>query len=282
MRIQQYIVTCYKYAVNLEDFSILQVLVKLQMCATHISKTLTSFVQSYFPSPSSSTKTTYEQKYVTEIIFALITCKPYNLIKEIFHKLCILLCNEFENEKVLAAKESIITLTELQLIMTPSYKFNYHYKYDVIQQSYIDELSEDDSVYSLNDSILKLPIYKGSPFYADLRFIFDDVVSAIDLQNSIDKKKKNSFYKTALLEDFMKQFGGILPLWTGITVPEGIQRYDNQPAERRMRVAKDLLDEMALKVGYSKKRPTRFVKLLREEITANAKRFRLKIRKRNC
>lgn len=62
----------------------------------------------------------------------------------------------------------------------------------------------------------------------------------------------NKFFKVALVEEFMKQYGGILPLWTGMTVPAGIERYNNQPAESHMNIAKRALDEHALQIGYHK------------------------------
>lgn len=59
----------------------------------------------------------------------------------------------------------------------------------------------------LNESILKLLLYKGSPFYQDLKYIFDDVMSEIEEgdddkeeQNEVEPEK-NTFFKVELLED---------------------------------------------------------------------------------
>lgn len=100
-----------------------------------------------------------------------------------------------------------------------------------------------------------------------------------DDENNDEVPAKNSLFKVKLIEDFMKQFCGILSLWTGVTLPKGIEKYDNQLGERHMLVAKDLLDEEALKVGYHKVKPTRFVKLMRGVIVSHTKRYRLRVPK---
>lgn len=65
----------------------------------------------------------------------------------------------------------------------------------------------------------------------------------------------------------MKQFGGILPLCTGLTVPKGVDRYHNQSF---MNIAKSLLDEKSLEIGTGKVKPARFARELRELVTSNA------------
>lgn len=87
MRIHQYTFLCYEYAVGLSDFSTLALLVKIQMCSIHLSNTFVQFVKNYIL--SDSTTSSYEQKFIIEVLCAMMTCKSYNLLKEIFRNLCI-------------------------------------------------------------------------------------------------------------------------------------------------------------------------------------------------
>lgn len=64
-----------------------------------------------------------------------------------------------------------------------------------------------------------------------------------------------------------------MPLWTGLIVPAGIQRYNNEPAESHINIARRALDEHAMAVGYHKVRPTRFIKMMREITLADSIRY---------
>lgn len=58
MRIQEYLFISYKYATQLNDYSKLRTLTKIQMCCVHLSKTFTLFVKKYFPSSNFERKKT--------------------------------------------------------------------------------------------------------------------------------------------------------------------------------------------------------------------------------
>lgn len=83
-----------------------------------------------------------------------------------------------------------------------------------------------------------------------------------------------------MIPHFMKKFGGILPLWTGLTVPKSIEKYDNQPAELKMKKVKELLSEKLLEIGAGKVKGTLFTKLLRELVLGHSNRFLLQIPRR--
>lgn len=139
------------------------------------------------------------------------------------------------------------------------------FKYDKLIQENMD-LSDCDSVYDLQDPILNSPIYSSSLFYRDLLQIYQNFVPDpyVDIDAEI-----NTFYNDEMLPAFMKQFGGILPLWSGLTVPEGIERYHNQPAEGQMLIVKDLLIEKQLEIGSGRVKGTRFAELMRDLVEAN-------------
>lgn len=90
-------------------------------------------------------------------------------------------------------------------------------------------------------------------------------------------KIPNKFCNTKILDAFLIQFGGILPLWTGLTVPKGVDRYNNQPAESAMNVSKRLLNEKQLEIGANKVKATRFVKLMTFRVIGCAKRYLIKL-----
>lgn len=233
MRIHQYIYICYKYAVNLTDYTELIIIVKVQMCTVHLTNSIAQFARQHYPSDS-ALKTSSQTKYFIECIASLMICKNYNLLKEIFRNMSILILSKYESSEFLAAKTAIAALTTKEKLMNRN--INTNFRYDKLMQQ--DRgITNAPTVYDLNASIVDLPIYKGSLFYNDLLRIYNDVQSNIQ-QPTGKNLQKNAFYNTKTIPAFMKQYGGILPLWTGLTVPEGIQKYDNQPAELQMKKVK--------------------------------------------
>lgn len=112
----------------------------------------------------------------------MMTCKAYNLLKEIFHHLCNVLCSKYNTQKVENSKEKLVQLTD---------DFRANFMYDVIAQSQTDLLSENESVYDNDESIFKQPIYKGSIFYEHL-ITEDDEEDGIVVANK--------FFKVELVE----------------------------------------------------------------------------------
>lgn len=82
-----------------------------------------------------------KQKYITEVLSAMITCKSYNLEEEIFRNLCIIVCSKVETSAVQTAKEDIIRLTERELVMTMADEIKYKFKYDIINQPEVDVMT---------------------------------------------------------------------------------------------------------------------------------------------
>lgn len=151
--------------------------------------------------------------------------------------------------------------------MTMVSELKTNYRYDkLLQEEDIIDLSKCDTAYELSASILNLPIYKGSHFYLDLKQIRSDSIVDVSQHECRKDDKKNLFHSKKIIPAFMKQFGGILPLWSGITVPEGIGRYHNQPAEKQMDIVKADLDEMQLEIGTGRVKPTRFLNLVRKKV----------------
>lgn len=149
--------------------------------------------------------------------------------------------------------------------MDSELKTNYRYDKQLPEDD-INDLSNSDTVYDLTASILDLPIYKSSQFYLDLEQIHSDSIVQIATSECRKGDEKNLFHSRKIISAFLKQFGGILPLWSGITVPEGIDRYHNQPAEKQMDIVKSDLVEMQLEIGTGRVKPTRFLKLIRKKV----------------
>lgn len=158
MRIQQYIFLCYKYACGLSDFSSLALLVKIQMCSIHLANTFAQFVKKYIL--SDGTISTYEQKYIIEVLCALMTCKSYNLFKEIFRNLCIITLSPLATEIVQTSKDNLKILTATDKLMTMASDLKTNYRYDkLLQENDINDMSNSDTAYELSASILDIIIY---------------------------------------------------------------------------------------------------------------------------
>lgn len=162
LRLQQYLYICYRFAVHLTDFSELRHLVKIQMCSTHLSNTFAEFVRRFYPSPVRTKKTTTKQKY--------IIASPTTSSKTFLEISASLSCL---NTTRRTFKEPNEELTQIDILMTTRDELKTKLKYDTILQDEIDVVSENESVYDYDASILKLPIYKGSVFYRDLKHIHD-------------------------------------------------------------------------------------------------------------
>lgn len=308
MRIQEYLYICYKYAVGLIDFDILRNLTLLEMCKAHLSKTFVIFVRKEFPSKNSNKKTCYEQKYVVEVLCSMMTCRSYNVLKEIYRNLCIVLLSKYDSTVLTTAKDS------LQQICTSEDMLNgkvvSKFKFDNLLQSKMDEMSECSTVFEYNQSILNLPIYKSSSFYYDFQAIHDSVSS--DLPEDEIQNTKNSFYNNKILPMFMMQFSGIIPLWTSLTIPNGSKRLSlhsyreedtnneeedtnneeeeeegpvfnyrksNQNAESHMNIVKSLMKDSSMELGSGKIKATRFIKLLRPLVLSHGKRYLIGLRR---
>ncbi|XP_037029405.1 uncharacterized protein LOC119069459 [Bradysia coprophila] len=380
-RIQQYIYMCYKFAVGLSDYSALQQITKLEMCKTHLTKTFVEFVRKFFPSSNPNKKTTYEQKFIVEVLCSMILCRSYNVLKEIYRNMAIILLSQYESPTFNNAKKNLVLMCTSDGILNGDVKQTY--KFDRLLQSDMDKMSECTTAYEYNESILKLPIYKSSSFYFDLQQITDTVAFdlkeeerqhikdtdptnlrehkiqpdkdtvpadskqhqseperdtvAYDLNEEqrqnikdtdpsnlrehkiqpdkdtvpADSKQRqseperdtvasNSFHDAKILPEFLKQFGGIIPLWTSITLPKGInrsslplseeltaddtdqieveiKRSSNQSAESHMNIVKSLMKEKSLQIGSGPVKPSRFVKLLRTLIISHGKRYLLRV-----
>lgn len=296
MRIQQYLYVCYKFSVGLSDFNILKNITKVEMCKSHLSKTFVEFVRKYFPSRITNKKTCYEQKFVVEILCSMIMCRSYNVLKEVYRNLCVMVTSKYETPAVGLSKQTLIALCTSDDVLNGDVPAKY--KFDDLLQSNMDEMSECTTIYEYNESILKLPIYKSSSFYYDFQCIYDSVITELaEEENEIKSSSPNNFHNADILSHFMVQFSGIIPLWTSLTIPKGsnrrslagveneddveveIKRKSNQMAESHMNIVKQLMKENTLELGSGKIKATRFVKLLRPIVLSHGKRYLIKLRR---
>lgn len=85
-----------------------------------------------------------------------------------------------DTSKVKSSQDNIALLTKTEQLMTIPDEMTTNYPYDKLMQEDISIISDCDTSYDLNASILKLPIYRASLFYNDLQYIFDNVVQELD------------------------------------------------------------------------------------------------------
>lgn len=209
-------------------------------------------------------------------------------MKEIFRNLCIIILSKFTTSMVKSSKENMAVLTTSEQLLTMAEEITTNYRYDkLMREEDMSIISNCDSSYDLNESILNLPIYRASLFYNDLQTIYNDCVKDVyrfEEENCIDKlnerQEQNLFYNEDILPSFTKQFGEIIPRWSGLTVPKGVDRYYNQPAEGQMHIAKYLLIEKQLELGAGRVKPTRFLKLMRTLVFANHTRYMSRVPRR--
>lgn len=134
-----------------------------------------------------------------------------------------MILSKYQSATVTNAKKSLVKMCTSDDILN-GYVSD-RYKFDQLIQSDMDKMSECCTVYEYNESILKLPIYKSSSFYYDLKHITDSVSSDLSEEcESGQQKTPNSFYNDKILPDFLMQFGGIIPLWTSVIIPKGLQK----------------------------------------------------------
>lgn len=160
-----------------------------------------------------------------EVFCSMIVSRSYNVLKEIYRNLCVLKLSKFVSPSFVSAKDNLISLCTSN--ETLDGELQRRYKFDHLVEANMDTMSECNTVFDFNESILNVPIYKSNLFYYDFNHIYESVLNCLgeeQRQDSTAKSTPNKFYNENILPDFMKQFSGILPLWTAITIPKGRHR----------------------------------------------------------
>lgn len=140
----------------------------------------------------------------------------------------------------------------------------------------VENIIEDEG----EGDIHNIPLYKKSKFYQRYNQMLENL-EPISSRSTNLFRDKNMLYNQIILDVALKKYTPYLPLWANV-VPQqentSTERFSNAPVENWFRKVKNNI----LRNSGPKLRCSRFLRLIREAVTASGRECTLNIDKKGC
>lgn len=212
----------------------------ISLCSSHLMKNLTRDIKSSF-------KQERQAKHIIEIFSSLFNIPSYEIMKNVWSKLCVLLLSSTFTTSVEK------TLNYLVLTVTAEYKYN--------EKEINVEISEENELKNKQFEINNhKSLYENSPFYKD----FYGILEKTNSEHTIEIKK-NDYFNPQCLDMLLKKYVTYLSLWSGALNHLG-KRNSNAPVECYFSQIKHEIAVNRLKYGSKRLRCSDFINLLENYI----------------
>lgn len=217
----------------------------LSLCCSHLMKNISRDIKSYFTNKNHA-------KIVIEIFSTFFNITNYEVIKDVWKKLCIVLKSPFSTKLVEK------TLTYLLLQVTSVYKIkeeDMNLTNSEMGEENEEEINKRDQTKQFHEKNKSL--YEQSPYFKEFNEINLETVAEIDEHGG----KQNHFYCPQVLICILKKYITYLGLFCG-TLNENQQRNSNSNIECYFSKIKRDIQKQRLVYGDRRLRTSEFITLL--------------------